>query len=452
MTVQTYRNNGNGGIVASATGVYKKKFRWLPGFQQFSIYNTNHQPNSAPNSSIPFDYVKSSTLSVEDISISPGDDYINASFFAPLPFVPAASALATTNYYYTNPPAPHDETPFDAYYINSQAKGHTYTNSGLYFDWVDNQANCTLTGPRGIVESGDDFSVNAPADYNNPTWTSSEPSSFSLSNNILTFTGNSSPTRAIRIRYNNSGNGSYMSKRRTLLTGFPEIIANVQHVSGNSYEVTASCTYAHSHLQPVVDSLAADGSIKYVWGIKTNGGNIDWADTTNTSSHICTALQGDLTHIYVKMYCGPGCVSDLPAMVEIDRRTNIPFFYDPKETIVGQYFGIPNYTQIQPFPMNGHLVLWHNSDYNGTPVAPDNIKIGNTVIPLASSYSASIDGETKTVYCFDFMECSGAQAAEAWARDAYLAGDPIVSLLRIYIRNGTTDLYYIDYPFIPAEN
>lgn len=450
MSIQAYRNGGNGGTVATAQGTYKKKFGWLSSPKQINLFAQNTRVHSSPPSSVAFDYIKSSIISVDSLIVQQGNDYLRFSLRDSIPFVPMASALAFSDYSMAAPPTPQKETPFGAYCVNSQTISHTSSNG--VFSWVYNQANCTLTGPRGVVESGDDFSVNAPADYNNPTWTSSEPSSFSLSNNILTFTGNSSPTRAIRIRYNNSGNGSYMSKRRTLLTGFPEIIANVQHVSGNSYEVTASCTYAHSHLQPVVDSLAADGSIKYVWGRKTNSGDIDWADTTNTRSHICAALQGDMTYIYVKMYCRPGCVSDLPAMVEIDRRTNIPFFYDPKETIVGQYFGIPNYTQIQPFPMNGHLVLWHNSDYNGTPVAPDNIKIGNTVIPLASSYSASIDGETKTVYCFDFMDCSGAQAAEAWAREAYLAGDPIVSLLRIYIRNGTTDLYYIDYPFIPAEN
>lgn len=452
MSLEAYRNNGNGGIVGTSAGVYKKKFGWLPGLKQISLFGPNSIIHYSPGSSVALDYVKSSVLdSLGHKTIASGNDYIDISISNQLPFIPAASALAITDYELSSAPTPHQQTPFDAYYLSGTAQHHSHLVYS-YFNWIINQASCSISGPKGVIEYGDVFSVNAPASYNNPTWTSSEPSSFSLNNNILTFTGNNSPTRAIRISYNNSGNGSYMSKRRTLLTGFPEIIANVQHVSGNSYEVSASCTYAHSSLQSVVDSLAADGAIKYIWGIKTNGGNIDWADTTSSRSRLCTALQGDLTHIYVKMYSRPGSVSDLPAMVEIDRRTNIPFFYDPKETIVGEYFGIPNYTQITPFPIFGYLVLWHNSDYNGTPVAPDNIKIGKTVIPLASSYSASIDGETKTVYCFDFMDCSGAQAAEAWARDAYLAGDPIVSLLTIYIRNGTTDLYCIDYPFIPAEN
>ena len=451
MTIEAYRNNGNGGLLGISMGIYKKKFGWLPGLKQISLFGPNSALHYSPNASVALDYVKSSLLDNTGYNtITSGNDYINISTPNPLPFIPVASALAINNYCYTSPPVPHNETPFDSYYLHANAWNHTHILKS-YFDWVHNHTNCTMTGPRGVVEDGDIFSVNAPSGYNNPSWLISDHSSFSISNGGVFSSVGTSPVKAVIVSYiNHSGDSTYLCKRRTLLTGFPEIIADVQHISGNSYEVTASCSYAHAHLQSVLDSLAADGSIKFVWEKKTNGGDIEWSDTTSTRSHIITAQQGDLTHIYVRMYCRPGCASDW-AMVEIDRRTNIQFFYDPKETVV-HYIGVQNYTQV-PFPLSttGYLFLWHNSDYNGTPVAPDNIKIGNTVIPLATSYSTTINGETKTVYCFDFMDCSGAQNAENRARADYLAGNHFVTLLRIAIRNGTTVLQYIDYPFIPAD-
>lgn len=458
LSLEAYRNNGNGGLLELAQCIYKKKFAWLSVNKLISVFGSSPQIRISPNGTVPLDYVNSSYVSIkDDIGITSGSDYLSVSFpDKRVPFVPAASALAISDYTFQTPPDPHEETPFDTYYLNESAKSHSATkpssSSLSYFDWLYNQVNCSLSGPKGVAMSGDVFSVNAPSGCSSPTWSVSDNSSFSISNGILSF-GNSAPVKAITISYNNTdGANTYMSKRRTLLTGFPEMIANFQHISSNSYRVTASCTSAHAHLQPILDSLAADGSIRFVWGVKTNGGSISWADTTNTRSFVCTALLGDLTHVYMKMHCEPNRESVDPIMAEIDRRTNIQFFFDPKETIVRGLFGIPHYVYTSIPIMYDCLVVWHNSDYNGTPVAPDNIKIGNQTIPLADTCSLSINGETKTAYCFDFMSSTGAQNALAAARADYLAGDPYVSFLTINIRNGTTTLQAIDYPFIPDDH
>ena len=140
-------------------------------------------------------------------------------------------------------------------------------------------------------------------------------------------------------------------------------------------------------------------------------------------------------------------------MAEIDRRTIFQFFFDPQETIVGEFLGLPHYVHVPaPYCFNDYFVVWHNSDYNGTPVAPDNIKIGNQTFPLADTCSLSINGETKTAYCFDFMSSTGAQNALADAQADYLAGNTFVTFLVIHIRNGTTTLQTIDYPFIPDDH
>ena len=453
LSIQAYRNDGAGGTVEIAQGQYTKRFSWTTGAMPINLFGQSPLVHTSPGSSEPLDYINSSTLSYGDCNPTVGSDYINVSFPNPIPFVPASSALAIPESVPFSLPLPHTQTPFDVYYYNGTAHSHSFLGIyNSYFTWINTQVNSSMSGPKGVVDFGDIFSVNAPTGYNNPSWSFSEPSSFSINNNVATFVGSKNPIRAISIIYRDSGVDAKMAKHRTVLTDYPEMITNVRLVGANSYEITASCTSAHAHLQSVVDSLAADGSIKYVWGRKINDGNITWSDTTSTRSYVCTAYVGDITRIYMKLYCGPTLQDPDPVFAEIDRRTNIQFFYDPKETAV-HYIGIQNYTQV-PFPLftTGYLVLWHNSDYNGTPVAPDNIKIGNTVIPLTTTSSASINGETKTVYCFSFMSCSEAQAALASASADYLAGNHWATFLRITIRNGNTVLQHIDYPFIPLEN
>lgn len=454
LSIQAYRNHGDGGVVERASGQYTKKFNWFNTPVAINLFDPTPRTHTSPNPSEQFDCIKSSTLSFGALSKPAGGDSISVSLPNPLPFVPAASALAIHGSDFVSSPSPLTHTPFKAYYYDGSAKDHVdivYDRSRL--EWLYSQINCSLSGPRGIIEYGDSFSVNAPADYNSPSWSVSEPSSFSLSNNQLTYVGVKNPVRALSITYRNTCTNSKMAKQRTVLTGFPQMIADVQYIGPNSYEVTASCTSTHAHLQPVVDSLAAEGAIRFIWGRKVNGGSIVWSDTTSTRSFVCSAYLGDITHIYMKMYCGPGREDPNTVMAQIDRRPDNPFFYDPQETIVGDFLSLPHYVHVPfPYSFSGNLFVWHNSDYNGAPVAPDNIKIGNQTFPLANAYSLSINGETKTVYCFEFMSSTGAQNALAAARAEYLAGYPFVSFVTIFIRNGTTTLQAIDYPFISDDN
>ena len=86
---------------------------------------------------------------------------------------------------------------------------------------------------------------------------------------------------------------------------------------------------------------------------------------------------------------------------------------------------------------NHYYGVWRNSYYSPAPLAPNNILIGSESFSLITSFSKTIDGETKTVYCFDFMQSTLIQDT---IDDINSDNGIDEGLIVIRIRNGTTVL------------
>ena len=453
-TFTASRNAGDGGVVSTSRMVYKKKFSWLQDNILINLFDNPSTNHYSPSSSVGFDIIRSSILNHEsDTLIISGNDTIAISLLPPTFFVPEASALASSEYYRnfsTNVPIPRVDTPFDSFYLNTTAKSHTASDD-KYWDWIHYQASDFFHGPVGVAQTGDVFSADVITGYNSPSWSVSNSSFASISSGVLSFSKDTLST--IIVKYsNNNGEHGYLHKQRTLLTAFPDMQLSASRINGNQYMVSATCISAHSEFQTVLDSLASMKSIQFVWGTKIGNGNISWTDTTSTRTFVCTALPGEETRIFMMMLCASGRQSNQNHVV-IDRRNLNPFLFNPTETAVSEDFYISNYPVITSgiVLVHQYLAIWHNSDYQGTPIAPDSIQIGSQTFSLSNSYSTTIDGESKTIYCFSFINSTGIQNAISQIQNNFSANYGLTSLVPIQIKNGSTVLQTIQYPLIPSE-
>lgn len=455
------RDRSSGSMVSRTTVSYfHHPFSLLHYSIPFAFVNKTHYSSSATGQ---YDVVPGSTLGMDSMP-----DFLSSIIGnCKIVFVPAASALATGNYnndYYSNPPTPGSGCQFDSYCFEEDAMGH---DNGLsaYIYWILSHVQLTMSGPEAVIQNGEQYLIMGEgSEYGNKTWTSisdltasindyglvtvfkHEPVTFSYSSNCIT-----------SIDYNNHtehhNQKRFHIKSKTVFAGFPQVILQYSHLANDLYSINASFTSTNTYVQSFADTLAALGKLKYIWGTKNSDNSISWTDTTSTRSYVCTALPGDETHIYMKMSCGLGKESTDENHVTIDRRNLNPFLFNPTETVVSENWHVSDYPIITSgfLLKREYLVLWHNSNYQGTPVAPDSIQIGSQTIPLTSISTQVIDGESKSLYCFSFMNSNEVQNAISQIQNNFSIYYGLILLVSIDIKNGSTILQTIHYPFIPTE-
>ena len=435
--------------------------------QVFLLKETSHCSTQVTGR---YDMVRGSYIGVDDMP----------NFVIPLPslffslfgnckivFVPMASALAYYSGYntdwYSYPPNPNN-CFFDSYCLEEDAMRHD-NSLAAYVDWIIQQAKIILNGPEGLIFDGDSFSLsNAPSTLSF-NWSSSDETIATVNNSgVVSFSNpgliiiESSASNIKSFYYwvyhhtllgLDSTYVEYPQKRlyrkaRTVHAGFPDMILHASRQSGDLYNVTAAYASYGGELVPFMDNLAARGDLRFIWGYKNSDDSYTWVDTTSTRSYVCTALPNILTHVCMKLYYSPrDSTSRTINSVDIDRSTNNPFFAEPGNMTITPLWNTYDYSILigTQASSNHYYGVWYNSEYSPSPSAPNNILIGNETILLETAFSKTIDGESKTVYCFDFMQSSIIQD---------FMDDPNVDecFVTIKIRNGVsvlqTELFHIE--------
>ena len=226
------------------------------------------------------------------------------------------------------------------YYLSNSPKRHEHVDS-LYWAWIDDVAKAKITGPDGLLFEGDAFSVPqiSLSKYTHPVWSSSRSGVTINGNGVVT---NVNSCGYVTITYNNSnGSGAYIRKTKTIMAGFPSMCLNATKGLGLQYQVEATCTSNYSSFQNKLDSLANNGSIGFIWGTKQGNGAIEWVDTTSVRTWNINVSYGELKRVYMKIRSSSGAESSDLNYVDIDRRPQDMFSYDPKNIVIsrgGEWF------------------------------------------------------------------------------------------------------------------
>lgn len=450
LSILASRDNGSGDVVTESYAGYTKKWSWTNSSVEKTILDVEHE---APNNSQGFDYRNSSYLDngFTGFDFSENGDIVSLEYYDPLLFVPQASALAINNYstdYYINKPQPKTITPFDTYCIYPQSQHHTHIDTTVFASWILSQRALDLVGPDSIVLTGDAYSATGlESNFNDPDWSLSD-SSVSVNNNGVVTVSN--PGNLATICYRNHNGGAYLHKRRRVLAGFPDMTLTANYANSNYYTVSAVCTSTDNELRSKVDELAGNGDLRFIWGYKTGENSYSWQDTTSTRSFLATAQPGVVTRVAMLMsntYNGVERVSAEPTIITIDRRPNVPFFYEPGIIHVGHNDYICNYSVLSGTSVssNEYLGVWINPNYSPAPSAPTNVLIGSEPLPLETTCQVSIDGASTVVYCFDLFSSTTLQAALASPPSPPSNPSPFLpvylpNLVPVKIRNGNTVL------------
>lgn len=443
------RDTGYNTQVSSATISYSKQFAWLQNpYWQHTLLDVQHnshcfQPHCDNNLSA--SYINHYIKNIDTLGFHL--DYVSGI----IPFVPTASALALTgsniNYnrdFYSNPPAIVSETPFDAYIIESDSKEHGY-EIYHYDNYIYGQLDSYIIG-GSLALTNDFYTIHTPWPIGTSVW-SVEGTGASINSSTGQVTVSSAGLVKIKCRHDN-GPECYCKTKR-VLAGFPDMNLNTVHQGGNDYSVTATCVSSDNELRSYVDTLAARGVLKYIWGIKNSDNTYTWSDTTSTRSFAYTVQPNSLVHVCMKLCDSLGRVSTTINDVEIDRRSTVKYLYEPDIMTVTSLGSIYHYQYLSGTTMlnNHYFCTWKNPDYSPAPAAPDNITVKGDYIPLKTSYYTNVAGVNTTVYCFEFLQSSELQDAI----DEVLSDSSIrCAFIPIQIRNGTTVLqdvmFYVEKP------
>lgn len=258
---------------------YTKKFLWI--FPK--TYTIFHSSVTSPTSGPYYDDYPGSIYSIKDtndiitvtfpegITDNPwGDARIDIKLCNKFMFIPTASTLAInykgapnesdyTRDYFTNPPIPEIETPFDSYFLSEESSEHISIDNSMY-QWVSNQLTSYIEGPDTLMSESAVYSANG---FNGPVqWSCSDNTVAAIDNNgKLTATGNG----MVKISAESYNNGKLIRKTKNVMVGFPEVAITYGFSPGSGHMFAVSTLNGEelSGLQEIVNK----GYLRYEWSI-----------------------------------------------------------------------------------------------------------------------------------------------------------------------------------------
>lgn len=443
------RDDGSGDDVSSTVVSYSKFFPWNPTqYETITVLDSQHTSNlNAPH----YDFVGASCI-LDDTPFNNNIILLHVEGqVGKLPFVPVASALGAVNYsrdYYVQQPVPHIDTPFDATYVNEESLRHDYLLPlQTCLEWLDYQLSIHISGPNIAITNDQYYLVGTPASFNEPIIWSIEGNGASINPNTGVIDVAIPDVVTVVCKICSDKNCNYLRKK--VLVGIPDMVLSSRKGLGASYIVEANCTSEFSSYQDQLDSLANNGVISYIWGIKPEGVSLSWCDTTSTRTHIFNPPYGELTKYYMKMRSSSGGESQ-EYFIEIDRRPVDMFSYDPKNIAISRggewfsYTAIPDWQIINP----KYFAIWKNPANNNPMMIPTSIQIGNETLPLYTTFSETIDGQSVTVYCFDLYSSQAIQDAIDDVTYGWPGGLPRNEVLTVKIMNNLFELQTVNIPLL----
>ena len=433
LSMHVYRHTASSSVVETDTLSFMK-INWTQG-----IHNVTHtHTRTAPIITTSYDLLSGSYLS--DSTVSYPGLYVQGKFT----FVPIASALAVDNYtpnFAYELVEPLTQTPFHDFYF-SNAGNHANSTDGI-IDWCLSHIGTSISGPEGLVLPGETFSLSTDPSFSlsNIIWSSSDSSIASI-NPITGTVSVNAPGQFVRFTASAIKGSKQIRKHRTILAGYPDMILNVTRPSPGHFQVTASCI--DTTLNAYLDTLAAKNVISFEWGMDAPLGGIVWQASSgrqfqyvgNEKTVYCRIRKGAMAPS--KTIC---TLESNPIVGELSPYALVPSMVFVSEDDVWMYYG--SGVQDPGGPANSpsyYALAWINED-DGQPLVPDNILIGSQTIQLTDTVQQSVNGEMKTIYCFDLMEHQGVLDAISAIQSGNYTG--LGYLFHCSLRSGTTVLLRI---------
>lgn len=361
-------------------------------------------------------------------------------------FIPESSALATVssnNTHYTyNDLTPYNNTPFSSFYVYDDTYQHMSKPNDMS-TWLTNQLGMSISGPEGVALSGDTFTTSGlGGTFTSPSWTSSDTSTATIdAYGEINVVDSDMFGDFIRISASCNDGTYYHHKHKMLFAGFPRMTLSSQVIDIAHTRVVASCI--DTTLNVYLDSLASRGIISYKWGTPQLGGTIQWLGETSSRSY---EFLGALDSEYLmKIVNGPGRES---AVIHTPSAQFIDFFaygFSPNIILVSDDSVYLYYNDIQDpaygtSNANSYAAVWITNGHEGSTI-PDNLYIDGQSLPVVATTQQSINGQSKTLYCFNILNSTKVQSGISAIRAG--TAPPIGYIVRGYLRNGTTNLQQI---------
>lgn len=277
-------------LISDLRITYTKKFLWLES-KTLTIFSAQAY---SPSSGMLYDsfggskFQLTKTLEIKSPSANTWfyQYRFNYGLTDRIMFIPTVSSLNIynaneTNYlrdYYSNPPIPEIECPFDAYTLTDTIQNHIHINRTIY-NWLYDQINSKILGPD-YGTSGSQYSVSGYSGSVN--WSTSNSEVATIDNNgKITASGNG----IVTIIAENYSNGQLFRKKKDILVNFPDIIINHSYSAGNGYSFVA-CS-VNNTATTILNNLVSSGELSYEWSLIDSNGDMETQlSSSNTFSYI----------------------------------------------------------------------------------------------------------------------------------------------------------------------
>lgn len=403
ITLEVYRDSAPGSQISSFNCSYRKRLGWLPllYWNYDGFYSATHY---SPSFSKRLDYVCNSSLyaktNITDSLLS---------YNAPVFFVPTASAIAVDDYnknFYidSNLPEPKSETPFDSYTLCDTAGLHIHKGK-KYYEWIKAESSIkmsTVSGREALVQNGEQFAVNDSSVFVSPSWSTSDPTIATISSSGVLSTHGSG---LVTVKYSSKSTGQkHIKTKKVLVGGIPSDFHLSYVKSGNNYTFTASCS--DSSVNSFLEECATSGKLDIMWGVKVGTNPIQWYRRNTLSFSTVITMT---TNVYFKLV---DPVNN-DQYVELHSRVFGQLLldnYDPKMiyTMYGNaymyYSAIEDSGFFEPY-----FFVWDKPFAPYSP-SPDRIIINGNIIMRSVTMTGTVNGASKTVYCFKILDNSYIQS------------------------------------------
>lgn len=377
----TLKDSSNNGLLSSIDVKFVKKYMWRKSNEtEYDLFTSYCY---APSLDLHYDEYPGSFFSLSDelqlpYAVTDSSFDIPAKFSCQLAqlftFIPSASALCIQNDeglsradygrdYYSDPPIPNDETPFDSYYLYKSTSRHISLD-GIEeqpispVDWIITHANMSIDGPRYIVDEAQ-YSI---CGYDGTIeWSSSNDLIASIdATGKLTSNGRG----LITITAQNYDNGILYRKTKDVVVGFPDVVISKIYNTNIGYKFSAKAIDEKS--QELLDKLISEETLLYEWSVIDDNGNIS---TTITSDNYINFLPSDdeFVTVAVRLIDGNGNKSVTKSLY-----TNLqaPFLVTYKFVIIDRlgnpYFVLHNNGYEMGLPSHDLNVIFRELILNST--------------------------------------------------------------------------------------